>query len=200
MILTLPHPRPLYHFCPDWRTSEVENKPDYFYPRFGAQVLKFSQIYQTNVSGWIMFDIMIFLLYLLHLCSLQVFCCCCIHLLKRYYETAVETAAAWCIELFEGNKLRCDVWTQDFNDLRCEFRQLDGHLLWINFLPLDGTELFLYYFTKLHLMNHGNGSLDEKQPWIISCGSLIFDVPVVTASSALNLLSAGKWTPSCEMA
>lgn len=33
------------------------------------------------------------------------------------------------------------------------------------------------------------------------CGSLIFDFPVVTASSALNLqLSAGKQTLSCEMA
>lgn len=84
---------------------------------------------------------------------------CLVYILFLYFFPA---AAARFIDLFLENT--------GFKDFTCKFWEdcyVSCHSLWINFLPLDSTELFRYSITKLHRRNHGDGSLDERQPWII---------------------------------
>lgn len=95
--------------------------------------------------------------------------------------------------LKKKNKLK------DFNDFRYKFLQLP-----VICCGLISFLLIALSFSSITLQNYTwwimkiaplmKGTMNNP------CGSLIFDVPVVTASSALSSLSAGKWMLSCEMA
>lgn len=100
------------------------------------------------------------------------------------------------------------IWTQDLMTSGVVFCSFAGRFVTFRVMRcgLISIPLIAVSFSSIPLQNYTwwimktAPLMKGTQKKIIPSSSLIFDVSVVTASSARRSLSAGKRTPSCEMA